>query len=112
MMSVRRWAILPVLALLIAAMAGVALPLAGASAAPQQHTPPVLADIETTPLIYQWIGLPIAVTSALTVSDNDDATMSGATVSITSGFDPANDWLSIPGSTRASPAARTRAPGC
>jgi len=58
--------------------------------------PPVLSNIETTPLIYQWIGLPETVTTTLAVSDDDDTTMSGATISITSGYDPVHERLSLP----------------
>jgi hypothetical protein len=56
---------------------------------------PVISGIETTPLSYQSGTPAVAVTSALAISDDDDATMSGATVSITSGFDDGADTLSF-----------------
>jgi VCBS repeat-containing protein len=56
---------------------------------------PVLSNIETTPLSYQAQTPPVAITSTLTISDDDDSTMSGATVSITSGFSASSDVLSF-----------------
>ncbi len=58
-------------------------------------TPPVISNIETTPLGYQAQSPPVAITATLTLSDSDDATMSGATASITSGFDSSADTLSF-----------------
>jgi hypothetical protein len=55
------------------------------------HQPPVLANIETTPLSYQSQSPPVAVSSTLTVSDAGDSTVAGATVSITSGFSSSSD---------------------
>jgi VCBS repeat-containing protein len=59
------------------------------------NDPPVISNIETTPLSYRAQSAPVAVTSSLTLSDDDDATMSGATVSITSGFESGADVLSF-----------------
>ena len=56
---------------------------------------PVLANIETSPLSYQAQTAPAAITSALTISDDDDAMIGGATVAITSGFDSGADTLSF-----------------
>ena len=54
---------------------------------------PVISNVETTPLSYQAGTPPVAITSTLTLADDDDATMSGATVSITSGFSSSADSL-------------------
>jgi VCBS repeat-containing protein len=59
------------------------------------NDPPVIANIETSPLSYQAQSPPVQITSALTLSDDDDSTMSGATVAITSGFDSGADTLSF-----------------
>jgi VCBS repeat-containing protein len=59
------------------------------------NNPAVLANIETTPLDYQAQSPAVAVTSTLTVSDADDTTLGGATVSITSGFSSGADTLSF-----------------
>ena len=56
---------------------------------------PVLSNIETTPVSYHAQDPGVQVTNTLTVSDDDDATLSGAAVSITSGFSPGNDVLSF-----------------
>ena len=56
---------------------------------------PVLSNIETTPLSYQSGTTPVAVTSTLSISDLRDATMRGAVVSITSGFEAGADTLSF-----------------
>ena len=56
-------------------------------------TPPVISNVETTPLSYQAGSPAVAVTSTLTVSDSDDTTLTGATVAITSGFDSGADTL-------------------
>ena len=56
---------------------------------------PALSNIETTPLSYRAQDPAVAVTNALTVSDDDDATISSATVSVTSGFDSGADTLSF-----------------
>jgi hypothetical protein len=57
--------------------------------------PPVIANVETTPLSYQSGTPAVAVTSTLTLSDAADSTMSAATVAITSGFDSGADTLSF-----------------
>ena len=59
------------------------------------NTAPVISNVETTPLSYQSGSAPVAVTSTLTASDADDATLSGATVAITSGLDPGADTLAF-----------------
>ena len=56
---------------------------------------PVISGVETTPLNYQSQTPAVAITSSLAISDDDDSTMSGATVSITSGFDSGADTLSF-----------------
>jgi hypothetical protein len=56
---------------------------------------PVISNVETTPLSYQSKSPAVAVTSALTISDSDDTTLSGAVVSIASGFDSGADTLSF-----------------
>lgn len=55
----------------------------------------MISNVETTPLSYQATAAPVAVTSTLTIADSDDATMSGATVSMTSGFNSSEDTLSF-----------------
>jgi hypothetical protein len=57
--------------------------------------PPVLANIETTPLSYTAQSPPVAITSTLTLSDPGDATIAGATISITAGFGASQDVLSF-----------------
>ena len=59
------------------------------------NTAPVISNVETTPLSYQSGNAPVAITSTLTASDADDATLSGATVSITSGLDSGADTLAF-----------------
>jgi VCBS repeat-containing protein len=56
---------------------------------------PVISNVETTPLSYQAQSPPVAITSTLTLSDDDDSTMSSATMSITSGFGSGEDTLSF-----------------
>jgi hypothetical protein len=56
---------------------------------------PVISDVETSPLEYQSQSSPVAVTGALALSDVGDATIGGATVSITSGFAAGEDTLSF-----------------
>jgi VCBS repeat-containing protein len=58
---------------------------------------PVISRVEVTPLSYQAFTPPVPVTSALSLSDGDDATIASATVAITSGFSAADDLLSFPG---------------
>lgn len=55
---------------------------------------PVISNVETSPLSYQAQSPPVQITAALTLSD-DDATIGGATVSITSGFSSGADTLSF-----------------
>jgi VCBS repeat-containing protein len=57
------------------------------------NTAPVIASVETVPLSYPSGSPAVAVTSTLTVSDADDGTLSGATVSVTAGLDAAADTL-------------------
>jgi VCBS repeat-containing protein len=57
--------------------------------------PPVISNVESSPLSYQAQSPPVAITSTLTISDDDDSTMSGATVSITAGFSSSDDLLSF-----------------
>jgi VCBS repeat-containing protein len=59
------------------------------------NDPPVVSNIESTALSYRAQDPAVQITNTLTLSDDDDATMSGATVSITSGFNAANDTLSF-----------------
>ena len=54
---------------------------------------PVISNVETTPLSYQAQDPAVAVTSTLTLADDDDSTIAGATVSITSGFSSSDDSL-------------------
>ncbi len=56
---------------------------------------PVISNIETTPLSYKAEDPAVQITAALTISDDDDATMGSATVSITSGFGSASDSLAF-----------------
>ena len=59
------------------------------------NDPPVVSNIEAAPLSYRAQDPAVQITHTLTISDDDDATMAGATVSITSGFNAANDTLSF-----------------
>ena len=99
---VRRWAITPILALLISALAAVTSPLASASTAPapgmdaaSPHKPPVLAGIERAALHYTAGALPVRVTAALTVRSPASATLKGATVRISAGFTAGQDSLAF-----------------
>jgi VCBS repeat-containing protein len=56
---------------------------------------PVISNVESTPLAYQSQAPPVQITSTLTLSDGDDATIGGATAAITSGFDSGADVLSF-----------------
>jgi Cadherin-like domain len=56
-------------------------------------TPPVISNVETTPLDYTSGSAPVAVTSTLTISDGDATSLTGGTVSITAGFDSGADSL-------------------
>jgi VCBS repeat-containing protein len=53
------------------------------------NDPPVLSNIETAAASYRAQDPAIPVTSTLTISDDDDSTISGATAAITSGFSSA-----------------------
>ncbi len=57
------------------------------------NDPPVISNIETSALSYRAQDPAVQITAALTISDDDDATMSGATVAVTSGFSSGNDSL-------------------
>jgi subtilase family serine protease len=57
------------------------------------HVAPVLSNIETTTLAYTAGQAPTAVTSSLTVTDSDSATIAGATVTISAGFVSTEDVL-------------------
>jgi VCBS repeat-containing protein len=59
------------------------------------NDPPIVANIETAALSYRAQDPAVAITSTLTLSDDDDSTFGGATVSITSGFSSANDTLNF-----------------
>ena len=59
------------------------------------NDPPVLANVETTPLGYRAQDPAVQITGTLTIRDDDDATMSGATASITAGFSSLTDMLSF-----------------
>jgi VCBS repeat-containing protein len=54
---------------------------------------PVISGVETSPLGYRAQDPAVQITGTLTISDDDDATMAGATVSITSGFGAGEDTL-------------------
>ena len=57
------------------------------------NDPVVISNVETSPLSYRAQDPAVPITSALTLSDDDDATMASATVSIISGFSPGQDTL-------------------
>ncbi len=59
------------------------------------NDPPVVSNVETSALSYRAQDPAVAITSTLTVSDDDDATIASATVSITSGFTSGADVLSF-----------------
>ena len=56
---------------------------------------PALANIEGSPATYAAGGSAVHVTSSLTVSDDDDTNLAGATVSISSGFVSSEDQLNF-----------------
>jgi VCBS repeat-containing protein len=56
---------------------------------------PVLANLESTALSYRAQDPGVAITSAITISDKGSSNISGATISITSGFDSGADLLSF-----------------
>ena len=56
---------------------------------------PVLSNVETTSASYRAQDPPIEVTNTLTISDDDDTMMTGATVSITSGFSSVADTFAF-----------------
>jgi len=56
---------------------------------------PVISNVETTPLSYQSGTAAVAITSTLTLADDDDSTIGSATVSITSGFSSGADTLAF-----------------
>jgi len=56
-----------------------------------QNTEPVLTNIESDPVIYD--GQPTALTQQIIVSDPDNAFLNGASISISSNYDPAQDSL-------------------
>ncbi len=58
------------------------------------NDPPVLADPSSTPVSFTENGGPVRVTNTITVTDVDNPTLTGATVSITTGFSTAEDVLS------------------
>ena len=130
MWRIRRLAILPVLALLITAMAAISMPLAnagtspdpgkpacmldhngqlryfsvpaecghqGKTAAPSQHKPPVLGDIESSALRYAAGAAPARVTPSLTVTSTATTTLVGATVTVSSGLTAGQDALASTG---------------
>jgi VCBS repeat-containing protein len=57
------------------------------------NDPVVISNVETSALSYRAQDPAVPVTSALTLSDDDDATMASATVSVTSGFSSGQDTL-------------------
>jgi uncharacterized delta-60 repeat protein len=54
---------------------------------------PILANVESTPLSYDAGQAPTDVTNTMTLTDEQSATINGATVSITAGFASAEDVL-------------------
>jgi large repetitive protein len=69
----------------------------GETAALQQHKPPVLGDIESSALKYDAGAAPVRVTPSLTVTS--PATLTGATVSVSSGFTAGQDALAFAAET-------------
>jgi hypothetical protein len=59
------------------------------------NDPPVLSDIETTPLGYSEGGPPAVITSSIVVTDVDDDNMVSATIQITSNYLNGEDILSF-----------------
>src|SRR5262249_43167962 len=57
------------------------------------HVPPVLANIETTPLSYLVGQAPTPMTGTMTVTASNSATIAGATATITGGFVSSEDVL-------------------
>ncbi len=67
----------------------------GESAAPQQHKPPVLGDIESSALRYAAGAPPARVTPSLTVTSTATATLAGATARVSSGLAAGQDVLAF-----------------
>ncbi len=67
----------------------------GKSAAPSQHKPPVLGDIESSALRYAAGAPPVRVTPSLTVTSTATATLTGATVTVSSGLAAGQDALAF-----------------
>ena len=59
------------------------------------NTAPVISNVETIRSATSPGSAPVAVSSTLTPSDADDATLSGATVAITSGLKFGADTLAF-----------------
>ncbi|MBN2275499.1 MAG: cadherin domain-containing protein, partial [Bacteroidales bacterium] len=59
------------------------------------NNPPVLDNIETSPLTYTENADAAPVTTTLTITDSDDASLESATISITSGYQNGQDVLSF-----------------
>ena len=57
------------------------------------NDPPAISNVESSALSYRSQDPAVAITGTLTLSDDDDSTISSATVSITSGFNPGQDSL-------------------
>jgi VCBS repeat-containing protein len=77
------------------------------------NDPPVISNLETAALSYRAQDPAVPVTSTLALSDDDDDTIAGATVAITSSFSSAQDSLEFTNQNRTgSRGATTRSPGC
>jgi large repetitive protein len=118
MWRIRRLAILPVLALLITAMATISMPLANAGTSPdpgrsacatdhngqlgyaeclarrpRPHQPPVLAGIEPAPLQVTAGAAAARVTTSITVTSPATTTLTRATAQVSSGLAAGQDSL-------------------
>jgi hypothetical protein len=62
-----------------------------------ENDPPILGNIETDPLSYTEESAPVDITSAITVTDNDDDSIAGATIQITGNYVNTEDQLGFSG---------------
>ncbi len=60
-----------------------------------ENDAPVLSAIETTPILFNENSLAVGLTSTIELTDLDDTTIESATIAITSGYSPGDDWLTF-----------------
>ncbi|MBN1145303.1 MAG: tandem-95 repeat protein [Bacteroidales bacterium] len=60
-----------------------------------ENNPPTLAETSSSTINYTENATPVTLTSTITVTDSDNLTLNGATISITTGFLSGEDFLSF-----------------